>query len=125
MAAFQIGIGDEISRVKSELYYIGQVEGKATRLAPLLDCRVGSLPTRYLCLPLSIRPPTKEDWRGVIYKIQSKIVGWQTKLLSRGRRLILVKAVLTNLPIYYLSVLRHYEGTSFGMEGTIRLARDV
>lgn len=66
---FEWAFGMRINREKSELYYIGQVEGKVIRLAYLLGCRVGSLLTRYLGLSLSTRPPSKEDWRGIIRKI--------------------------------------------------------
>lgn len=93
-----------INREKSEIYYTGRTEGKSCVLAHLLGCKVGGLPTRYLGLPLSTRPPCKEDWRGIIRKIQNKIDGWQEKLLSRWGRLILVNVVLSNLPLYYLSV---------------------
>ncbi|OAY82034.1 hypothetical protein ACMD2_01647 [Ananas comosus] len=96
----------KINSGKTELYYLGQVEGKAERLAQLLDCRVGTLPTTYLGFPLSPRPPTKEVWRGIIQKLRNRIDGWQAKLLSRGGRLILVNAVLTNLPLYFLSVFK-------------------
>lgn len=43
---------------------------------------------------------------GVIHKIQSRIDGWQAKLLSRGGRLVLVNAVLTNIPLFYLSTFK-------------------
>lgn len=85
---------------------MGQTQGKALRLASLIACKVGSFPTKYLDLPLSVKTPSKNDWKGLIQKLQSKIDGWQTKLLSRGGRLILVNAVLTNLPLYYLFVFK-------------------
>ncbi|OAY83301.1 putative ribonuclease H protein [Ananas comosus] len=45
---FEWASGLKINREKSELYYLGRIEGKAERLAQLLDCKVGSLPTTYL-----------------------------------------------------------------------------
>lgn len=86
---------------------MGKVEGKASRLAQILRCKLGSLPTKYLGLPLTTRHPSKEAWRGVISKVQNRIDGgWQAKLLSRTGRLILVKAVLTNLPLHFLAVFQ-------------------
>ncbi|OAY76316.1 putative ribonuclease H protein [Ananas comosus] len=85
------------------------VAAKTSRLAQILGCKLGTLPTKYLGLPLTTRPPSKEDWRGIICKIQSRIDGWQAKLLSRGGRLVLVNAVLTNLPIHFLTVVKRIE----------------
>lgn len=65
----------KINKAKSELYYTGQIEGRARSLADLLECSVGSLPTTYLGLPLSTRSPSRGDWMGVIQKIQSRIDG--------------------------------------------------
>ncbi|XP_020096185.1 uncharacterized protein LOC109715535 [Ananas comosus] len=81
---FEWASGLKINQEKSEFYYLGQSEGKAARLAQLLDCKVGSFPTTYLGFPLSPKPPTKEVWRRVIQKLQHRIDGWQAKLLSRG-----------------------------------------
>ncbi|OAY67736.1 putative ribonuclease H protein [Ananas comosus] len=96
----------KINREKSELYYLGQKAGKGVRLANILECRTGAFPTNYLGLPLSPRPPSKEAWRGIIQKFHHKIGGWQAKLLSRGGRLILVNAVLTNIPLFSLAVFK-------------------
>ncbi|OAY73468.1 hypothetical protein ACMD2_19577 [Ananas comosus] len=76
----------KVNKEKSELFYTGQVEGKARSLADLLECNVGTLPTKYLGLPLSSRAPSKADWMGVIQKIQSRIDGWRAKLLWCGEK---------------------------------------
>lgn len=103
---FEWASGMKINTEKSELYYLGQKDEKRARLANILKCKVGTRPTKYLGFPLSPKPPPKESWREVIQKLHRKIRGWQAKLLSRGGRLILVNAVLTNLPLYYLSVFK-------------------
>ncbi|OAY73596.1 putative ribonuclease H protein [Ananas comosus] len=103
---FEWASGMKINREKSELYYMGQIEGRAARLANLLECKVGTLPTTYLGFPLSPRRPTKAVWTEIIHKIEHRIEGWQAKLLSRGGRLILVNAVLTTLPLYFLFVFK-------------------
>lgn len=42
----------------------------------------------------------------IIQKIQNRIDDWQTKLLTRGGRLILVNAVLTNFSLYLLAMFK-------------------
>lgn len=88
------------------MYYTGKVEGKTARLATVLNCKVGNLPTKYLGLSLADRPPSKEDWMDIIWNIQRKIDECQAKLLSRGDRFILVNAILTNLLLYFLSIFK-------------------
>ncbi len=71
-----------------------------------MECKTGSLPIKYLGLPLSRGRIRREDWRGIINKIESRIEGWQAKLLSQGGRLALVNSVLSNLPLYFFSVFK-------------------
>ncbi len=85
---------------------MGSKEGKAARLADILECKVGVFPTRYLGLPLSDRSLRKEDWRDVIARVRSRIDGWQAKLLSRGGRLTLFNVVLTSLPLYFFTMFK-------------------
>lgn len=44
-------------------------------------------------------------WDPVIDLFEKRLAGWKMNYLSRGRRLTLIKIMLTNLLIYYLSVL--------------------
>ncbi|XP_020092824.1 uncharacterized protein LOC109713237 [Ananas comosus] len=84
---FEWASGMEINREKSKLYYLGKENGKEIRLAKILECRVGTFPSKYLGLPLFPKPPPKEAWREIILKLHRKIGGWQAKLLSRGENL--------------------------------------
>lgn len=103
---FEWASGLKINKSKSELFYLGRIDGKGERLADILGCKLGTFPTRYLGLPLSIKSLRKEDWWSIIEKIEKRIEGWQAKLLSRGGRLVLVNSVLANLPLFFLSVFR-------------------
>lgn len=42
----------------------------------------------------------------LINKILDKVSGWKSRLLSAGGKLILLKHVMSSLPIYLLSVLQ-------------------
>ncbi len=103
---FEWASGLKINRSKSELFYLGNRPSKGERLAGILECTLGSLPIRYLGLPLTPHNIQKEDWRIIINKIKKRIDGWQAKLLSQGGRLILVNSVLSSLPLYFFSVFR-------------------
>ncbi len=109
---FEWATGQKINKEKTELFYTGNLEGMGEKLARILGCKVGRLPIRYLGLPLSIGQPRKEDWWTMIDKIEQRIEGWQAKLLSQGGRLVLVNSVLSNIPLYYLSIFRAQVGSS-------------
>lgn len=103
---FEWACGLRINKDKSELYYLGTNPRKGDRLANIIGCRVGNLPFRYLGLPLYNKHLRKEDWAIIINRIETRIDGWKAKLLSYGGRLTLVNSVLTNLPLFYLSIFK-------------------
>lgn len=58
---YEWAAGLRINMDKSELYYSGPHSHKANRLANILGCKVGTLPFRYLGLPLYNKQLRKED----------------------------------------------------------------
>ncbi|CAN1293028.1 LINE-1 retrotransposable element ORF2 protein [Linum perenne] len=65
---------------------------------------LGSLPVRYLGLPLIAGKLTVQDCEVLISKITSRIKGWSAKTLSFGGRLQLVNAVLLSLSQFWMGV---------------------
>lgn len=98
--------GLKINKDKSELFYFGSNPRTGDKLSHIIGCKSGILPFRYLGLPLYNKRLCKDDWALVINHIESRIDGWKTKLLSQGGQLTLVNSVLTNLPLFYLSIFR-------------------
>ena len=76
----------------------------------LLECSqimatpIGVLLIRYLGVPLVDRRLQIQDWQPVCEKVETRLGGWRARLLSRGGRLILLKAVLAAIAIYYMSI---------------------
>ncbi|CAN1256031.1 Putative ribonuclease H protein At1g65750 [Linum perenne] len=87
------------------MFAIGDVPS-GPALASIFGCQLESLPTTYLGLPLGSRAKTKEIWGPVIETFRNRLQGWKARLLSLGGRLVLLKSVLSNLPIYFLSILK-------------------
>lgn len=54
---FEWDSGTKVNKKKSKLYYMGQIEEKATRLANLPACKVGSLSTNYTLAYPSLSDP--------------------------------------------------------------------
>lgn len=85
---------------------VGVDEEHVLQLANILGCKVGSLPSTYLGLPLclgnsskALRPFGTRLWKGK----ERRLAGWKAKSLSIGRRVILIQVVISNLPVYFMS----------------------
>jgi hypothetical protein len=46
----------------------------------------------------------KEHFSHIINKFQEKLVGWKVNLLTKGGKLILIKHVLSSLPLYAMGM---------------------
>ena len=76
------------------------------KFAKILGCKVGSFPVTYLSLPLCKGQANEEVWNPVIEKVETKLSTWKTSYLSLGGRITLIKALMGNLPIYFMSILK-------------------
>jgi len=76
------------------------------RVDSTLHCPVSAFPSNYLGLPISDKKLRKRDLLVWIEKIANKLPGWKAPLLSLAGRAVLVKAVLTAIPIYLLIALK-------------------
>lgn len=59
-----------------------------------------------LGIPIGANPRKMENWKPVIDKMRCRLSNWKRRHLSLGGRIVLIKSVLTNLPIYYLSFMK-------------------
>ena len=73
-------------------------------LATILQCRVGSLPMKYLGMLLGTPYKTASVWNPILARMEKKLSGWKHLYLSKGGRLNLLKSTLSSLPTYYLSL---------------------
>lgn len=70
---------------------------------PFVD---GSLPVRYLGLPLMTQVMRKHDYLPLLEKIRNKIGIWTSRFLSYAERLQLIKAILMSIINFWASVFR-------------------
>ena len=63
----------------------------------------GSLPMKYLGLPLGAKFKKKTIWNSILEKMERRLVGWKQLYLSKGGRVTLIKGTLLNLPTYFHS----------------------
>ena len=102
---FEAVLGLKINLNKSEIIPIGHV-ANVEDLASKLGCKVGSLPTSYMGLPLGAKHKALGVWNSVKERSQKRLASWKIQYISKGGRVTLIHSSLSGLPIYYLSLFR-------------------
>ncbi|WVZ91915.1 hypothetical protein U9M48_038026 [Paspalum notatum var. saurae] len=74
--------GLKINFHKSEIFYFGQAKECEQNYSELFGCRSGSLPFRYLGLPMHYRKLGNSDWKHIEDRFEQRLSGWKGKLLS-------------------------------------------
>ena len=95
--------GLKINLNKSEITPIGYVTN-AEELVSELGCKIGSLPTTYLGLPLGAKHKALGVWDSVEERFRKRLASWKIQHISKGGRVTLFRSTLSILPIYYLSL---------------------
>ena len=103
MSCFLAFTGLKVNVGKSEIVPIGEVNNLA-ELASILQCRAGSLPMKYLGMPLGTSFKTASIWNPILEKMEKNLSEWKCLYLSIGGRLTLLKSTLSSLPTYFLSL---------------------
>ncbi|KAJ0491418.1 putative reverse transcriptase zinc-binding domain-containing protein [Helianthus annuus] len=86
----------------------------------VLGCRRGAFPFVYLGIKVGANMSRVSNWNPVIEVIKNRLVSWKAKTLSMGGRLILIKSVLENLPIYYFSLYKAPKAVIDSIEAIMR-----
>ena len=84
--------------------------------AVLMNCRRGTIPFVYLGLPIEGDSRKLSFWKPVIDRIVSRLSSWNHKFLSFGGRLILLKSIMSSLPVYFLSFFKAPTGIISSIE---------
>lgn len=94
--------GLKINRAKSVFVPIAIPQELNQVVQNILHSPPDKLPIKYLGLPLSIKKPKIIDFQPMIQAIQRRMEGWKSNFLSYGGRVILVKAVLSAIPLHFM-----------------------
>ena len=103
LSCFQAFTGLKVNVGKSEIVLVGEVNN-LDALANILHRGVGSLPMKYLGMPLGTSFKTVSIWNPILEKMEKKLFGWKLLYLSKSGRLMLLKSTLSSLPMYFLSL---------------------
>ena len=112
--------GLQLNRAKSSFIGFELSQEELAGCSRILATPIGTLPIRYLGVPLVDRRLRIQDWHPVIEKVETRLAGWRARLLSRGGRLVLLKAVLAAIPTYFMSIFRMPVGVRRRLEQLMR-----
>jgi len=98
--------GLKVNFSKSLLTGVNVSNSWLNEAALALHCRVGNFPFVYLGLPIGGDPRKLDFWKPLVNSVISRLSRWKSKYLSFGGRLILLKSVLSSLPVYFLSFFK-------------------
>ncbi|XP_078158176.1 uncharacterized protein LOC144553858 [Carex rostrata] len=78
--------GLEVNFRKSSFVPINVSPADTPLVRDILGCAQTTFPTVYLGMPLSIKRPTRDQFRPLIERVERRLETWQTKLISQGGR---------------------------------------
>ncbi|KAL0293113.1 UNVERIFIED_CONTAM: hypothetical protein Sangu_3245900 [Sesamum angustifolium] len=94
--------GLKVNPAKSQIIFSRAVQQERQQILDYLGFQEGSLPVKYLGIPLTSSRLTIADCRPLIDKVDARLAGWNNQILSYAGRLQLIKSVLTTLHTYWL-----------------------
>ena len=71
-----------------------------------LNCTRGSLPFKYLGLPVRENPKRQTIWEPLLEQLSKKLNSWGNRFISLGGRVVPLNSVLNSIPIFYLSFMK-------------------
>jgi hypothetical protein len=103
--------GMKISFNKSEVIPLNLDDNQIHEVAHVLSCLVGTLPFKYLGVPIHFEKLKMGELQPVIDKLIKMITGWRGKLLAYSSRLELIRSCLASIPVYLLSFVNFSKWT--------------
>ncbi|PNX76937.1 cysteine-rich receptor-like protein kinase, partial [Trifolium pratense] len=119
LVLFESLSGLKVNFHKSMLVGVNIRDSWLDEASSALCCRVGKTPFLYLGLPIGGDSRRLVFWEPVLARLKNRLSGWKSRFLSFGGRLVLLKSVLTSLPVYALSFFKAPSGIISSIESIL------
>lgn len=100
---FRRATGLHVNVNKSNLFASGMDSNVLADISNILRFPIGSLPVKYLGLPLITTRLRYVDCLPLINRVQKRVLSWKSRFLSYAGRMVLIKAVLSSMNVYWTS----------------------
>ncbi|GAU36760.1 hypothetical protein TSUD_213250 [Trifolium subterraneum] len=106
LRGFELASGLKVNFWKSGLIGVNVSSMFMMMASTFLNCLLGSLPFKYLGLPIGANPKSGSTWEPLLDHLKKRLFSWRNKHISLGGRIVMINAVLNAIPIFYLSFLK-------------------
>ncbi|GAU45474.1 hypothetical protein TSUD_190930 [Trifolium subterraneum] len=106
LRGFEMVSGLNVNFWKSNLMGVNVSQDFLRVATDFLNCRVSSIPFKYLGLPVGVNPRRISTWEPLFVSLRKRFGRWGNKHISLGGRIVLLNSVLNAIPIFYLSYLK-------------------
>ncbi|KAL0282162.1 UNVERIFIED_CONTAM: hypothetical protein Sradi_7269400 [Sesamum radiatum] len=104
LAEFAVLSGLRVSPMKSQIILSRSCHGERQQILDVMGFQEGTLPIKYLGVPLVSSRLSVADCQPLIQKVDRRLAGWNQLSLSFAGRVQLIKSVLSSLHTYWASV---------------------
>jgi mannosylglycoprotein endo-beta-mannosidase len=104
LQTFTASTGLKVNYSKSCMMPINMDSTRLQHFANSINCKPGTLPFAYLVLPLGISKPSLEHFLPTVQRVERRLCGI-ADFLDYGGKLLMVKSVLSSLPISFMACL--------------------
>jgi hypothetical protein len=106
LRGFELVSGLKVHFWKSNLMGVNVSDHFLRVASAFLNCRIDSIPFKYLGLPVGASPRRASTWDPLINSLKKRLGSWNNKYVSLGGRIVLLNSVLNAIPIFYLSYMK-------------------
>ncbi|KAK3218241.1 hypothetical protein Dsin_012211 [Dipteronia sinensis] len=117
LRCFELASGLKVNFHKSCVARVGrELLNEPSDWALIFKCKKASLPIPFLGFPLGGRPGSKTFWETLVDKFDKRLAPWKRRFLTKIGRLVLIKAIISSIPTYFLSVFKISVGIAHRIE---------
>jgi hypothetical protein len=106
LRGFELMSGLKVNFWKSCLIGVNVEEDFMYMATEFLNCRRGSIPFKYLGLPVGANPRKLTTWEPMLNVMKGRLGSWGNKYISLGGRIVMINAVLSAIPVFFLSYMK-------------------
>jgi hypothetical protein len=106
LRGFEMASGLKVNFSKSCLIGINVGDEFMNMGTDFLNCKRGVTLFKYLGLPAEANPRKVATWEPMLKVIRGRLGSWGNKHISLGGRIVMINAVLSAIPVFFLSYMK-------------------